>query len=267
MISGSGTPRVWSGGEAYESYVGQWSRVVAQEFLHWLALPSALRWLDVGCGTGALSQTILTQANPQSVDGVDRSESFLAVAQREVRDPRITFHPGNAGELPFASDCFDVVVSGLMLNFVPDLDVALKEMRRVARPKGVIAAYVWDYADKMELMRYFWDTAVALKPEDRPRDEAVRSPICNPGPLQSLFEESGLDQVNVRAIDIPTHFRNFEEYWSPFLRGHFPAPDYAMSLSEEDRQMLREQIQNDLPIESDGSIRLIARAWAVRGIV
>jgi SAM-dependent methyltransferase len=267
MMSESGLLRVWSGGEAYEPYVGRWSRVVAQEFLHWLDLPSALRWLDVGCGTGALSQAILTQANPQSVDGVDPSESLLSVAQRQVQDPLVTFQPGNAGQLPFASAHFDVVVCGLVLNFVPNLGVALEEMRRVARPKGVIAAYVWDYADKMELIRYFWDAAVALKPEDRYRDEAVRFPICNPGPLQSLFSKSGLSQVQVRAIDTPTHFQNFEEYWSPFLRGHFPAPDYAMALSEENRQMLREQIRNALPIETDGSIRLIARAWAVRGIV
>jgi hypothetical protein len=117
----------------------------------------------------------------------------------------------------------------------------------------------------MELMRYFWDAAVALKPADLERDEGRRFPICQPGPLQRLFEGAGLRKVEVRSIDVPTRFRNFEDYWTPFLGGQFPAPDYAMSLDEAARAALRERIRVHLPIAADGSIPLIARAWAVRG--
>jgi len=130
---------------------------------------------------------------------------------------------------------------------------------------GTVAGYVWDYAGKMELMRYFWDAAVALKPEDLERDEGRRFPICQPGPLRHLFERAGLKNLQVRSIDVPTHFRDFDDYWTPFLGGQFPAPDYAMSLDEAARAALRERIRAHLPIAADGSIPLIARAWAVRG--
>jgi len=137
-------------------------------------------------------------------------------------------------------------------------------MVRVTKPGGTVAAYVWDYAGKMELMRYFWDAAVALKPEARERDEGRRFPICQPDPLRTIFRETGLQHITVQAIDVPTDFRDFEDYWSPFLGGQFPAPDYAMSLNENDRAALRERIRASLPFAGDGTIRLIARAWAVR---
>ena len=266
MNESSATDR-WLDGDRYEPYVGRWSRAVAAEFVRWLSLPAGLRWLDVGCGTGALSQNILAQAEPAEVHGIDSAEGFLAVARRRVQDPRTTFQVSSAHQLSFGDESFDAVVSGLVLNFIPDIASALMEMRRVTRPSGTIAAYVWDYAGKMELMRYFWDAVVALKPEDRERDEGVRFPLCNPEPLQTLFEHGGLHKVEVQAIDIPTHFQNFDDYWHPFLVDQFPAPAYAMSLSEEERQALRERIRSALPIEADHSIRLVARAWAVRGTV
>jgi SAM-dependent methyltransferase len=167
--------------------------------------------------------------------------------------------------LPFDAASFDAVVSGLVLNFVPEPARAVAEMKRVARSGGTVAAYVWDYADKMELMRYFWDAAVALHPAARDLDEGPRFPVCKPGPLERLFTGAGLREVEVRAIDVPTHFRDFDDYWSPFLGGQAPAPGYAMSLTEERRSELRECIRRSLPIQPDGSIGLMARAWAVRG--
>ncbi len=163
------------------------------------------------------------------------------------------------------TEAYDAVVSGLVLNFIPDLQAGLAEMVRVTKPDGTVAAYVWDYAGKIELMRYFWDAAVALKPEDRKLDEGRRFPICRPEPLRNLFTEAGLHEVEVRPLEVPTHFQDFDDYWSPFLGGQFPAPDYAMSLSEVDRATLRERIRAMLPFAEDGSIHLIARAWAVRG--
>lgn len=257
--------RVWANGAAYESYVGRWSRLVAHEFIEWLALPPAARWLDVGCGTGALTETILGKANPIEADGVDPSHSYLALARKQVRDPRARFYIADARNLPVQSGRYDVVVSALVLNFIPELPIAIAEMARAARDSGIVAAYVWDYAGKMELMRYFWDAAVELRPADIERDEGRRFPICQPGPLKQLLEGAGLKNVEVRSIDVPTNFRDFNDYWTPFLGGQFPAPDYAMSLDEEARAALRERVRAHLPIAADGSISLIARAWAVRG--
>jgi hypothetical protein len=157
------------------------------------------------------------------------------------------------------------VVSGLVLNFVPDVDAALAEMSRVTAGEGTIAAYVWDYAGKMELMRYFWDAAVELDPSAARLDEGLRFPLCNPDALATAFDKAGLQAVETTAIDIPTAFANFQEYWAPFLGGQGPGPAYAMSLAEENRNQLRERIQHHLPIQPDGSIRLVARAWSVRG--
>ena len=256
---------VWPEGAAYEPYVGRWSRPVAREFIAWLAVSPSSRWLDVGCGTGALTETILAHASPAHVDGVDPSDGFLAVARRQVRDPRARFEVGDARRIPAEAGRHDAVVSALVLNFIPDLPLGVSEMARVTRAGGVVAAYVWDYAGRMELMRHFWDAVIALKPEDAGRDEGRRFPICQPGPLTDLFSGAGLRNVEARAIDVPTRFRDFDDYWTPFLGGQFPAPAYTMSLAEPDRAALREYLRAHLPTAADGSISLIARAWAVRG--
>lgn len=160
---------------------------------------------------------------------------------------------------------FDAVVSGLVLNFVPDQLAGLCEMRRAARPDGVVAAYVWDYADGMQLVKHFWDAVVEAAPEVDGLREDLRFPVCRPGRLRELFRDAGPTDVAVEEIVVPTPFVDFDDYWSPFLGGQGPAPAYAMSLSEEDRAGLRERLRARLPIEDDGSIRLTARAWAVRG--
>ncbi|MDA2916317.1 methyltransferase domain-containing protein [Nitrospinae bacterium AH_259_B05_G02_I21] len=254
-----------SDAEAYESYVGRWSRRVAHEFLGWLGVPEESHWLDVGCGTGALAQVILDVASPKQVTGIDPSEGYLWHARKDVVDDRASFEIGDARALRFGADSHDAVVGGLIFNFVPDVRQGVAEMTRITRSGGIVGGYVWDYADKMQLMRHFWDAAAALDPEAVDLDEGRRFPLCKPGPLKELFETAGLRDVDVRAIDVPTHFRDFDDYWSPFLGGQFPAPGYAMSLDEERRVDLRERIRSNLPIEADGSIRLVARAWAVRG--
>lgn len=266
MKEGSGR-ELWAAGEAYERYVGRWSRLVAADFLDWLGVAPRWRWLDVGCGTGALSATILHRAQPASVTGLDSSEGFLSRAREHVQDPRAAFDHGDAQVLPYDDGQFDVAVSGLVLNFVPDQARMLAEMPRVVRPGGTIALYVWDYAERMELMRHFWDAAAALDPPARKLDEGVRFPVCRPGPLVDLFRAAGLEAVATTAIDVPTVFADFDDYWSPFLGGQGPAPGYCMSLAEETRGKLRERLRQTLPIGPDGRIALTARAWAVRGRV
>ena len=264
-MSGTGAKNIWASGDAYEPYVGRWSRLVAREFLGWLALPAGLDWLDVGCGTGALSRSILDNGSPRSVTGIDPSEGYVQYARSHISDSRATFRTGDAMSLPLEAGSYDAVVSGLVLNFVAQPERAVAEMVRVARPGGMVAAYVWDYSGEMQLMRHFWDAAVALDPLAHNLDEGVRFPICNVEPLSRLFSEAGLHNVRAQAIDAPTHFRDFDDYWTPFLGGQGPAPAYAMSLTEERRAELRDYIRDHLPIRQDGSIHLVARAWAVEG--
>jgi SAM-dependent methyltransferase len=220
--------------------------------------------MDVGCGTGVLTQAIIDKANPRSVVGVEPSD-FIQYAIAHIKHPDVSFRQGSAEALPVDAGTIDVAVSGLVLNFVPDPLRGVKEMVRVARPGSLVAGYVWDYAGKMELMRYFWDAATELDPAAAELDEGPRFPICAPGPLEELFLRGGLSEVEVKPIDISTKFRDFDDYWDPFLGGQGPAPGYATSLSEERRDALRERLRELLPISTDGSIDLIARAWAAKG--
>jgi len=253
-------------GEAYELYVGRWSRRVGPMFLDWLSLPAGLHWVDVGCGTGALTQTILEQSDPSKVTGVEPSEGFLGLARGSIRDHRADFKSGDAMSLPLDDAEVDVVVSGLVLNFVSDQQRALQEMCRIVQPGGTVALYVWDYAGEMQLMRYFWDGVSELFSDGADLDEGKQFPICQPGPLADLFRATNLRAVEARALDVPTEFIDFNDYWSPFLRGSGPAGAYCVSLSEEDRERLRNHLEKTLPVRSDGSVHLIARAWGVQGV-
>src|SRR5512139_1883317 len=186
---------VWASGAAYEPYVGRWSRLVAQGFLDWLALPADSSWLDIGCGTGVLSQAILQTAVPRDVIGIDRSADYIAYLRSQIDDRRARFGVGDAQALPVETSSYDAVVSGLVLNFIPQPRQAVREMLRAARSGGVVAAYVWDYAGKMQLMRHFWNAAAALDPAASDLDEGRRFPICRPAPLEELFQQAGLRQV------------------------------------------------------------------------
>jgi ubiquinone/menaquinone biosynthesis C-methylase UbiE len=206
----SSTKAEWFSGAAYERYVGRWSRLVARELIAWLAVPEGRHWLDVGCGTGEITATILRQAAPSQVTGVDPSTGFLDHARATIADPRASFELGDARALPVATSDFDAVVSGLVLNFVPEPERAAREMARAARVGGVVAVYVWDYSGEMQMMRYFWDAAAALDPAVRDLDEGLRFALCRPEPLAELFRSAGLDDVETRAIDNPTNLRDLD---------------------------------------------------------
>lgn len=259
------TPGMGGSGAAYEAYLGRWSRLVAREFVKWLAVPAGKTWLDVGCGTGALTETIFETASPRYVVGTDQSEGYVDHLRHRLRDERLCFDISDARDLNFNDEFYDNTVSGLALNSAPEPRKGVAEMVRVTKPEGAVAAYVWDYAGEMQMIRHFWNAAAELDPAARELDEGARFTICRPEPLAGLFRDAGLKNVETRAIDVPTVFRDFDDYWSPFLGGQGPAPSYAMSLSNERRAALRERIRARLPIAQDGSIPLIARAWAVRG--
>jgi SAM-dependent methyltransferase len=254
----------WERGDPYEEYIGRWSRLVAPAFLTWLGLPPGRRWLDVGCGTGAVSAAILAQTSPAGVFAVEPSPGFAAVARARLAG-RVAIARAAATALPCADSSVDVACCGLVLNFVPDTAGALAEFSRVTSPGGTVAAYVWDYAAAMALVRHFWDAAVALDPAAAPLDEAVRFPLCHPDALRASFDRAGLGEVAVTAIDVPTPFASFADYWRPFLGGQGPAPAYAMALDAPARARLRDTLERRVPAQPDGSLALTARAWAIRG--
>lgn len=256
----------WERGSSYEQYVGRWSRRVAPAFLDWLRMPAGRAWLDVGCGTGALSAAIVDRCAPSAVTGVEPSEGFLKAAAANLAG-RAVLRQGSATAIPLGDASVDVAVCGLVLNFVPDQRAGLVEMSRVTRAGGTVAAYVWDYAGKMDLIRHFWDAAVELDPKAASLDEGLRFPTCRPDAMQALFESAGLGEVEATAIDIPTAFAGFDDYWQPFLGGQGPAPAYAMSLDEAARIRLRDRVRGRLPEMANGSIPMNARAWAARGTI
>jgi SAM-dependent methyltransferase len=258
---------MWQSGDAYEAYIGRWSRRIAETFVRQLGIPASRRWLDVGCGTGALTSAVLTAGDPAEIVGVDPSEGFLKTARANVTDPRASFEVADARALPFPDDRFDAAVSGLVLNFVPDPAEAAAEIVRVTVPGGLAAAYLWDLAEGMEVIRHFWDAAAELDPAKVAElDEGRRFTLCRPEPLGRLWTEAGFTGVSVGQIKIPAVFTGFDDYWKPFLGAQGPAPAYLATLPEARRDQIRELLRSRLPTNPDGSIPLTARAWVVSGI-
>ena len=264
-MSKSSRHDAWSAGSSYEAYMGRWSREVAPRFLDWIAPEDGWNWLEVGCGTGALSAAILGRCNPSGLTGVDPSEVFIELARQMVPDPRARFQVGDGQSLSVEDDSCDIVVSALVLNFLPDKIKALKEMKRVARPGGTIAFYVWDYpGGGMEFMRAFWAAAIALDAKAEELAENKRFPFCTPDGLTALVSSAGLDSCELVAIEVPTVFQDMADFWHPFTLGVGPAPGYCMSLEEGARKKLHDHLEASLPRSRDGLISLKARAWAVK---
>lgn len=256
----------WVIGEAYEAYMGRWSRPLARAFVEWLHPKPSANWLEVGCGTGALTSTICDLCEPASVVACDPSEPFIEHARKSLPDPRASFIVAPAEALPRRAGGFDAAVSGLVLNFLPHPEAAVVSIRERLRRGGTVAAYVWDYAQGMEFLRLFWEEAVDLDPRAVALDEGKRFPLCEASALASLFRTARLAQVETRALEIPTAFTTFDDYWMPFLRGTGPAPSYVTSMDPSRRELLRERLERRLQTGSDGRILLRARAWAVRGV-
>ena len=257
--------KLWGGADAYEQYMGRWSRKIAPLFVDWLAPSQGKRWIDIGCGTGQLSLQIANKCNPSQQIGIDTSEGFLTQAKKYV--PSAEFRVGDAQNIDLPDDAVDYAVSGLLLNFIPDKAKALSEMARIVRPEGTVALYVWDYAGQMQIMRYFLDTARPIDPKSSAYDDGINAPICRPKALSDAFVAAGLSDVETAATDIPAAFVDFQDYWTPFLGGTGSAPKYCMSLDENTRNKIRDAVRAKLPTGPDGEILLAVRAWAVKGTV
>lgn len=247
----------WANPDAYEAFMGRWGLPAAEAVLDRLAIPVGLSWMDVGCGTGASTQVILSGSDPFEVLGVDPSASFIEAASNRFRDARVRFSVGSAESLPAPDDRFDVVLSALVLHFVQDAPKSIAEMKRTARPGGVVISYIWDIENEEQFTRPFWRAAKAVDPAADAWDQQLRHAISRRGPLLELFEQSGLEQVTLQEIIFEPRFRDFDDYWQPcILDGTSPVQRYAQSLSEEQKNTLARQLRSILPIASDGSISL-----------
>jgi len=256
----------WTAGTAYEGFMGRWSRTLAVEYVSWLNIPQRAHWLDVGCGTGALTSAICRFGEPESVLGCDPSTTFIDYATRHTLLEAASFQVAGVGTLPRRQGGYGCASSLLALNFFPDPNAAITEMMNLVHRGGVVSACVWDYSGKMEFLRHFWDAVTDADPGSQDQDEGVRFPICNQGKLIRLFELAGLAEVRCEALDISTRFVTFDDYWKPLLLGAGPASVYVTSLEEDSRTRLAGQLRSVLFQGKNQPVDLVARSWAVRGV-
>lgn len=256
----------WAAGDAYEKYMGRWSRLVADGFVTWLGagVGAGARWLDVGCGTGALTAVVAARCAPRTVLGLDRSAGFVDAARTSASGPA-RFAVADALALPVRDGACDAAVSGLALNFLGEPGLAVAEAARAVRRGGLVASYVWDYDEGMGFLRAFWDAAAAVDPAAVALHESRRFSVCRPDPLRALWTGAGLLDVAVAPIEVPVVFAGFADLWEPFLAGQGPAPGYVATLAPAARDRLRDTLGDAVPTRPDGTIAFAARAWAIRG--
>ena len=254
----------WTSGGDYDRWMGRWSRLLAQAFLQWLDLPPGLRWIDICCGSGVLTEAIVHRNSPAAVQAIDISPDQIQFARRHRSGGNVTFYIANALSLPFADASSDVAVCGLGFNYLPNPSSGLKEFQRVLRPGGHVAIYVWDYESGARFLREFWDAAIAVDPGATAFDQATRFPMCTPKGLRDLAVQARLTAPTVQAIEITTRFTSFDDYWDPILSGQGSAPNYLAMLDAPTQAKIRERLRSALPINSTGAIEMPARAWALR---
>jgi SAM-dependent methyltransferase len=259
--------QMFSEAQAYERFMGRWSRQLAPALVSFAGVTDGDAVLDIGSGTGALAAAVAQSSPSSRIVGIDPAASYVALAQAQYASDRVRFEVGDAQQLRFEDASFDRTLSLLVVNFIPDPVKALAEMRRVTRAGGSVAAAVWDYGDGMQMLRAFWDEAVALNPATGAKDER-HMPLCRSGELGAFWRKHGFEQVVEEGLTIQTRFAGFDDYWNPFLDKQGPAGAYVASLPLGVRNQLRERLRRRLLGDGpDRPIVLSARAWAVRGVV
>jgi len=245
---------------SYDRYMGRYSDKLAWAFVPFVRVQPGMRALDVGCGPGALTQELAGRLGAARVAAADPSESLLAACADRVSGADV--RQAAAEGLPWPDATFDVVVSQLVMNFLPDADAGLAEMCRVARPGGAVSCCTWDYASGMQMLRTFWDAALEL--DAAAPDEGRVMPYCSEDELAALWARHGLTEVETGAIDVTADYADFEDYWIPFTLGGGPGGAYCASLDPQRQQQLRTGCFRRLGAP-DGPFSLPARAFAVRG--
>src|ERR1035441_7182707 len=261
-------PNMFGDAEAYDQFMGRWSRLVAPRLVDFTNLPERGRMLDVGSGTGSLAFAIAEGKRRARVLGIDPSQEYVAYAMSRNPFPdRASFEVGDAQQLHFPDASFDAALSLLVFNFIPDPKKALLELRRVTKPRGKLSAAVWDYGSGMRMLRTFWDAAVHIDPGAEKLDEK-RMPLCRAGELAALWRQGGLENVREQSIDISMRFESLADYWDPFLLGQGPAGSYVRRLDRDKLQALRNEVKLRLRLSAENKpLVLPARVWSVRGIV
>jgi ubiquinone/menaquinone biosynthesis C-methylase UbiE len=249
---------------AYERAMGRWSRAVAPLFLEWLAPPANARWLDVGCGTGILAHTLLELFAPAAVVGIDPAGAQIAQASRGPAAGRATFQIADARKLPFSNTAFDVVAAALVLNFIPEPAQATAEMRRVTRVGGIVAAYVWDFAEELSpsgplrrAMRRFGAQVPQIPGANESHIESLRG----------LFQQTGLERIETKTIDVCLSYRDFQDFWQAQTPSYAPTTKVIASMTNTERARLMRAVRAELPAAPGGLVEYVTRANAIKGRV
>jgi SAM-dependent methyltransferase len=255
---------VFNDGAAYERFMGRWSRVIGGVFLEWIAPPKNARWLDVGCGTGAFTELVLGSCQPASIVGIDPFPEQIDYAKSLPTARDAEFRVGDVLNLPFPDRSFDVVASALVINFIPDRPRGIAEMRRVTKPGGIVAGYVWDFAGGRATGAPLAKGMRAIGLE-RPTTPGAQDTTLQA--LQSLFTGAGLQSVETRPIEVAPTYSNFDDFWVSQTGSVSPMAKFIGALAEPDRMRLREAVQNILSAGADGSVSYSACAHAIRARV
>jgi SAM-dependent methyltransferase len=254
--------------EAYEPWIGRWSRRLAPLFVRFADLSDGGHFLDVGSGTGALAVTLLETFENATIVGIEPAEVYIAYARERLRDERLRLEVGDGQDLPFETSSFDAVLSLLVLQEFPDAGEAVREMMRVTRPGGVVAASQWDFVHGFPMLALFWQSAVAVVGTDEVRAAAARSMVVDHPDghaLERLWFDAGLVEVATERQEIAMTFAGFDDYWAPFLSGVAPSASYAGMLDRQERETLKQRLRQKIGVEPDRPFSLAAHAWAVRG--
>ena len=258
-----------SDGDGYELQMGRWSRRLAPKFIEFAGIEDADCVLDVGCGTGSLTSTLALNPDIRDLHGVDFSAAYIEHAKRKNNDSRIQFQVGDACALPFEDQQFDHTLSMLVLQFIPQPEKAISEMRRVTRPGGTVAAATWDSRGGFVWFRMFWDTAAMLDPEaSLRRAKACARPMARPGDLERAWKAAGLTGVVQDMLTIRMDFASFVDFWTPLEGKDGPYAEYVGTLTPEAKAVLRDKVRLAYADgEADGPRSYAATSWVVKGTV
>lgn len=255
------TPHSFDDSAGYERLMGRWSRAVGAVFIKWMAPPANAQWLDAGCGTGVFTELVLNTCTPASVCAVDPAQSQIEHASRQPVGQRAEFRVADAQALPFADAAFDVVVTALVINFIPDKPRAISEMRRVARAGGIVAGYVWDFAEELSPSGPFRRGMRCFGAEVAPLPGANESRLAA---LRALFEQAGLHAITTTTIDVSLPYTDFDDFWQAQTTRYSPTTRMVEAMTTKERGRLMEAVRAEVPVRADGTVEYFARANAIQ---